>query len=58
MSFTFWSVNQSLLGGTQTTIPPFQEDPKLSYGPNSLNISGIIRELELEETFHWILPRR
>ena len=33
-------------------------NPELSYGPNSLNISGIIRELELEETFYWILPRR
>ena len=34
--------------------------PELSYGPNSLNISGVIRELEElehDETFHWILPR-
>ena len=31
--------------------------PELSHGPNSLNISGVIRELEFEETFHWILPR-
>ena len=31
--------------------------PELSYDPNSLNISGVIRELALEETFHWILPR-
>ena len=25
--------------------------PEVSYGPNSLNISGVIRELELGETF-------
>ena len=30
--------------------------PELSYGPNSLNISCVIRELELEETFRWISP--
>ena len=49
---TFWSVTQSLLSGILTTIPPCQEDtPDLSYGPNSLNISDIIRELELGETF-------
>ena len=27
------------------------------YGPNSLNISGVIRELELGETFKWSMPR-
>ena len=27
-----------------------------SYGPNSFNISGVIRELELGETFKWSLP--
>ena len=31
--------------------------PDVSYGPNSLNISGVIRELELGETFRWIPPR-
>ena len=29
----------------------------LLYGPNSLGISGVIRELELGETFKWSMPR-
>ena len=31
--------------------------PELSYGPNSLNISGVIRELQLGETFKFTVPR-
>ena len=30
--------------------------PELSYGPNSLNISGVIRELELVKIFRWDNP--
>ena len=31
--------------------------PELSYGPNSLNISGVIRELQVGETFKFPVPR-
>ena len=31
--------------------------PELSYGPNSFNISGVIRELQLGETFKFPVPR-
>ena len=37
--------------------PMSRGHPGLSYGPNSLNISGVIRELELGETFGWKRPR-
>ena len=36
--------------------PIWRGYPELSYGPNSLNISSVIRELEFEETFRWISP--
>ena len=32
--------------------------PELSYGSNSLNISGVIRELQVGETFKFPVPRR
>ena len=48
---TFWSVTKSPLVGYQGIIPRFEEDSCLSYDPNCLNISGVVRELELEATF-------
>ena len=38
-------------------IPYERGYPELSYGRNSLNISGVIKELELVETFRWDNPR-
>jgi len=54
---TFWSVTQSLFDGIQITIPPLKEEhPETPYDPTSLNISGVIRELELDSTLRPIAP--